>query len=141
MTFSAFTVPLDNYKFWLEDRNTGIFTNLNDNTYSVTLPAKSYGTGRFFIIASTNMPTGIQQPKADDLGIRVWTSNDRVIIKGEVSDKAVCEIYDLRGQKILEIHLADGELNTVTLPSGSHGVYLVRVVDGVKITTRRVALL
>ena len=37
--------------------------------------------------------------------------------------------------------LNDGELNTVTLPSGLHGVYLVRVVDGVKVTTRKVALL
>ena len=37
--------------------------------------------------------------------------------------------------------LADGELNTVTLPSGLHGVYLIRVVDGVKVTTRKVAIL
>ena len=64
-----------------------------------------------------------------------------MIIKGEVSDRAICEVYDLRGKKILETKLTDGELNTVTLPSGSHGVYLVRVVDGVKVTTRKVALL
>ncbi len=36
--FSAFTVPLGDKKFWLEDRRTGIFTNLNSNTYTVNLP-------------------------------------------------------------------------------------------------------
>ena len=141
VTFTAFTVPLGNYKFWLEDRTTGIFTNLNANTYTVTLPAETYGTGRFFIIASTNTPTGIEKPLAEDTSIRVWTSDKKVIIKGDVSDLAICEVYDLRGKKILETRLTDGELNTVTLPSGLHGVYLVRVVDGVKVITRKVALL
>ena len=70
VTFSAFTVPLENYKFWLEDRTAGTFTNLNTNTYTVTLPANTYGTGRFFIIASTNTPTGIEKPQADDTGVR-----------------------------------------------------------------------
>jgi hypothetical protein len=141
VTFSAYTVPIEDKKFWLEDRVTGTYTNLNTNTYTVTLPAKTYGTGRFFIIASTNTPTGIEKPQAEETGVRVWTSNEKLIIQGEVSDRAICEIYDLRGLKILETKLADGELNTVTLPSGLHGVYLVRVVDGVQVTTRKVALL
>ena len=140
VTFSAYTVPLGDNKFWLEDRTAGTFTNLNTNTYTVTLPAKTYGTGRFFIIASTNTPTGIK-PLAEDTGVRVWTSNDKVIIKGEVSDRAICTIYDMHGEKIVETQLVDGELNTVKLPSVLSGVYLVRVVDGVKVTTRKVAIL
>ena len=28
VTFSAYSVPLENYNFWLEDRKTGIFTDL-----------------------------------------------------------------------------------------------------------------
>jgi len=42
---------------------------------------------------------------------------------------------------VIETRLTDGELNTITLPSGMHGVYLVRVVEGVKVTVRKVALL
>ena len=76
-----------------------------------------------------------------DSGLRVWTSNDKVIIKGDVSDRAVCTVYDLHGQKILEADLMDGDLNTITLPSGLSGVYLIRVTDGVKVTTKKVALL
>ena len=141
VTFSAYTVPLGDNKFWLEDRKAGTFTDLNNNTYTVTLPSKTYGTGRFFIITSANTPTGIEKPQADEKGIRVWTSNEKVIIKGEVSDRAICTVYDMRGQKIVETLLNDGELNTVSLPSDLHGVYLVRVVDGVKVTTRKVVLL
>lgn len=141
VTFSAYAVPLENYKFWLEDRTTGIFTDLNTNTYTVTLPAKTYGTGRFFIIASIKTPAGRGKPQAEDTNLPIWTSNDKIIIKGEVSDRAICEIYDTGGRKVMLIHLTDGELNTVALPSGSLGVYLIRVTDGVKVTTKKVARL
>lgn len=141
ITFSADVELLGNYKFWLEDRKSGTFTDLNTNTYTVTLPANNYGTGRFFIIASTNTPTGIEKPQAEDTGVRIWTSNGNVVIKGEVSDRAICTVYDLRGRRILETSLDDGEINTIALPSGIHGVYLVRVVDGAKVTTRKMVIL
>ena len=39
------------------------------------------------------------------------------------------------------INLNDGALNTVDIPEGIHGVVLVRVTDGVKVTTRKIAIL
>jgi hypothetical protein len=141
VTFSAFTVPLEDNKFWLEDRVTGIFTNLNTDTYTVTVPAKTYGTGRFFIIASANTPTGMEKPQEEGQGVRIWTSNDQVIIKGEVSDRAICEIYNVNGKKILDKRLSGGELNTIAIPSGLNGVFIVRVTDGVKVATKKVAIL
>ena len=142
VTLSADLAPLGNYKFWLEDRTAAVFTNLNSNSYTVTLPANTYGTGRFFIIASTNMPTGINADP-DDGGqpLRIWMYNDQVIIKGETSNGALCEIFDINGCKVLMINLNDGELNTVDIPEGIHGVVLVRVTDGVKVTTRKIAIL
>lgn len=141
VTFSATTVPLGSNKFWLEDRKSGKFTDLSTGTYTVTLPAKTYGTGRFFIIASTNTPTGIRQPQTEDTGVRVWTSNEKVIIQGEVSDRAICEVYNVNGKKILRIRLTGGEMNTVNLPYGLKGAFIVRVADGAKVTTRKMALL
>ena len=140
VTFSAFTIPLDNYTFFLEDRQAGIFTNLNTDKYTVTLPAKTYGTGRFFIIASANAPAAIKPTIEDHDGVGIWTSDDKVIIKGDVSEKARCEIYNVNGKKIVESRLNSGELNTIDMPSGSNGVYIVRVIDGVKVTTRKVAV-
>ena len=140
VTFSAFTIPFENEKFWLEDRKTGIFTNLNTNIYTVNIPANTYGTGRFFIIISASTPKSTHQPHAGDKDVRVWTSNDKVIIKGEVSDKAICEVYDLQGKKIISRKLVDDELNTMDISSGLNGAYLIRVVDGVMVTTRKVVI-
>jgi hypothetical protein len=139
VTFSAFTVQLEHYHFWLEDRMKGIFTDLSTSTYSVTLPVNTYGTGRFFIYTSTNMPTAIR-PQPEDLSVRVWISDDKVIIKGSVSENAICEVYDLRGQKVLMTHLDDGELNIVNMNSAPGGAYLVRIVDGLKVTAKKVML-
>ena len=141
ITFSAESVPIGSYKFWLEDRTTGIFTDLSTKSYSATLPAETFGTGRFYIIASTNTPTSVEDPGADDSGIRVWVSNKKAIIKGAVSAGALCEVYNIRGERILKRRLTDGELNTVDLPSGLKGVYFIRVTDGIKSMTRKVALL
>ena len=142
VTLSADLAPLGNYKFWLEDRTAAVFTDLNSNSYTVTLPANTYGTGRFFIIASTNMPTGINaDPDDGGQSLRIWMYNDQVIIKGETSNGAICEIFDINGRKVLMINLNDGALNTVDIPEGIHGVVLVRVTDGVKVTTRKIAIL
>jgi len=141
VTFSAFIVPLGNYKFWLEDRTTGIFTDLTARTYTVTLPAKSYGTGRFYIIASTNTPTGTDNLAADEMALRIWSTDDKVIVKGQVSKRTVCELYNMKGQMVLTTRLIDGEMNTVAIPSGLKGVFVVRVVDGPIVTTRKIAIL
>ena len=141
VTFSAFTIPLGTTKFWLEDRVTRTYTDLNTNSYTVTLPANTYGTGRFYIIASVNTPTGIDQPEADDGGLRIWSSGGRVIIQGEVNEGSLCEIYDIRGSKVLEKRLAASMMNTVDLPPQTNGVIIVKVKDGLKTDTRKIAFI
>jgi len=141
VTFSAITVPLGDNKFWLEDRTTGVFTDLTLKSYTVNLPPATYGTGRFFIIASANTPTGINLPDWDhDSGLRIWPYDGKVIIKGEVSEKAICEIYDLAGRKINSTRLDNRELNIVSIPSGTSGVLIIRVIDGAKAVTRKVVI-
>jgi len=141
VTFSAYTVPLDNKKFWLEDRLNGTFTDLNSNTYTVTLPGKTFGTGRFYIVASANTPTAINRPEEEEYGLRIWPSGDKVIISGETGDHAICEIFDINGKLVIKKLLNDDNLNMIDLPQDLKGVFLVRVTDGFKVTTRKVALL
>ncbi|NLE35713.1 MAG: DUF2341 domain-containing protein [Bacteroidales bacterium] len=140
VVFSAVTVPAGTNKFWLEDRTAGTFTDLSSSTYTVTLPAESYGTGRFYIIASTNTPTGVNLPE-QETGLRIWSSFGKIIIKGPVTNGSLCELFDLQGNRILKTHLTDGDLNTVSLPAGTGGVCLVRVTDGVKVTSKKVIVL
>lgn len=140
VTFSAVTVPYGDYRYWLEDRTTGVYTDIISKSYTVTLPAKTYGTGRFFIIASANTPSGIETPEDQQPALRIWPSNGKVIISGEVSLGAMCELYSLNGTRILSKRLTDTGLNTVDLPSGLNGVFIVRVVEGKKSTSEKIVL-
>jgi len=141
VTFSAFTIPIGTSRFWLEDRVTGTFTDLTTKSYTVTLPANTFGDGRFYIISSANTPTTVKHPGDDDPSLRIWISGSNLIIKGELGEKALYELYDLNGKTIMDGHLEGNELNIINLPGKLHGVYVVRVVDGLKITTRKVAVL
>lgn len=140
VVFSAATVLAGSNRFWLEDRTAGTFTDLSSATYTVTLPAKSYGSGRFYIIASTNTPTGVKLPE-QEAGLRIWSSFGKIIIKGSVTRGSVCELFDISGRKLLQQYLADGGMNFVDLPAGVHGVIVVRVTDGEKVVSRKVAVL
>jgi hypothetical protein len=138
VTFSAYMVPIQNGSFYLEDRLAGKFTDLSKDSYSVTLPAKTAGTGRFYIHAS--MVTGIQPQIANtgELNLRIWTSHNKLNIEGTVSNKATGGIYDMLGRKIYEVRLTGATYNTISVPSAITGVYLVKVTDGNKVAVRKV---
>lgn len=140
VTFSAVTSPLGSLRYWLEDRVTGTFTELNTKSYTVTLPADTYGSGRFYIIASANTPTSINQPAEPGDNLRIWASGRRVILSGAVSEGSLCELFDISGRKLLQEYLADGGMNFVELPAGVNGVIVVRVTDGGIVVTRKVVV-
>ena len=142
VTFSAEVEPLRNYKFWLEDRLTGILTDLGSNSYTVNLPAKTYGTGRFFVYVAAGRSIQPRPNQVSLLDIRIWASYSRQInIQGSLSEKAMCEVFDTWGHKIFETRLSTGDLNTFMVPSVRNGVYLVKVTDGIKVVTQKVVLL
>jgi adhesin HecA-like repeat protein len=139
VTFGAFALPPGDKRFWLEDRERSIFTDIGTTGYQVTLPANSYGTGRFYLHASANMPSAVDDDiRQENNGLRVWTYDRMIIIKGPVGDNSLCELYDTAGRKLLSCRLNDRELNTVALPSGVHGVLVVRVIDGHEVMTVKV---
>jgi hypothetical protein len=142
VTFSADCEPLRTYKYVLEDRITGIFTDLNADCYSVTLPAKTYGTGRFFVHVSTGRSIK-QRPENDNLlRIRIWASqNKQVNIQGTVRDKSRCEVFDPSGRKIFATILSGSDFYSFSMPSSSKGVYIVKIMDGSKIIIQKVIIL
>ena len=103
----------------------------------MNLPANTFGDGRFYIISSANTPTSIKHPGDDDPALRIWISGGNLIIKGELGDRALYELYDLNGKTIMDGQLEGNEFNIINMPGKLHGVYVVRVVDGLKITTRK----
>jgi hypothetical protein len=143
VTFSASTVPLGNYKYFLEDRLLGTYTELSTNSYTVVLPEKTHGSSRFFIHTSENSLTGIggQHEIPNLLSVRVWISYGNVIIEGAVGSIANAEMVDLQGRKIFETRLSEGNYNSFPVPSGAKGVYLVRISDGAKVVVKKVVVL
>jgi len=141
VVFSGTVIPLRNRSFILEDRETGILTDLGKSTYTVTLPANTFGTGRFFIHASYDRDN---RPKTDDPDLenmRIWSSFGRVNIQGQTGGMAICEVFNALGQKIFETRLTDPEYNSFSMPAEARGVHFVKVTDGAKITTRKVIFL
>lgn len=137
VTFSAFTVPAGNKRFWLCDRITGVYTDLTTSCYTVTLPPGTYGTGRFFLKYAENI-TGPVDRQDDDLELKIWASGNRVIIKGALDEGARCEIFNLQGKKITDLLLTGETLNIVAMPSGSKGPFVIRVSDGAGIFCKKV---
>ncbi len=141
VTFSAIAEPLRNSKFWLEDRLTGTFTDLETESYTVSLPANTKGTGRFFVHVKSSRPERPVRENPFTLRLKIWTTQDREIhIQGTVSEQAVCEIYSLIGRKVYEEILTDSEYNIITVPSLKSGIYVVVVRDGKKVFTQMVNL-
>jgi len=130
LTFSAEIVPIEGYKFELEDRETGAFTDLSTDDYTVSLPEGYYGTGRFFIHAS--IKSGDDSHEYEELHIGAWTFYHRVYISGEVSDQALATIWDMNGRKIKEVKLKRGRNNTFKVPRSLSGIHALVVIDGNK---------
>ncbi|MFZ5431533.1 MAG: T9SS type A sorting domain-containing protein [Bacteroidota bacterium] len=139
VTFSGFVVPLDgNYKIYLEDRLTGVLTDLSQDEYTVTLAANTKGTGRFFIVAAQT--TGIETPGEISDNLMVWASDRKIHIRGELSGKATARLLDLNGRLIMETSLPDTRNNLVQAPVRTGGIYLLQVLDGNRQTTRKVVI-
>lgn len=136
VTFSAFIVPLEGYKFMLEDRDTDTFTDLSSDSYTVTLPSETYGTGRFYIHAQKT--TGTDPDEYEELDVRIWSFRKRVYILGDVSDQAVASVWNLSGQKIKEVNLRNRTFNKFSVPGITRGLHLIRVIDGNKMKTHKV---
>jgi len=143
VTFSAYIVPLVNYTYYLEDRVTGFYTDLSKEAYTAQIPAGTYGTGRFYL---KTIRTGNSQRRstADNTAlkeVRIWKSDDRIIIQGALSSEATAEMYDMQARMILKNRLKESSLNTIDLPSDARGVYIVIVRDGGKTYRQKIVIL
>lgn len=142
VTFSAETEALRNYKYWLEDRDAGIMTDLSVNAYMVDLPAQTFGTGRFFLHLKVGRPGRTQTSQHGFRDIRIWVTHNRVVnVQGNLSAKSFCEVFDIQGRKIYENYLSADNFHSFSIPDISSGIYLVRVTDGDKATISRVFIL
>lgn len=139
--FSADAITFKSYRYLLEDRQAGRFIDISKREYKTTVAPETYGTGRFYLHTAyadrRNTQCGL--PVNESAEVLIWTYGHDVIIKGPVNPGALCEIFNLQGQKVLSVNLTDGELNTVTA-SNIRGTNIVRVSDGAEVHTAKIII-
>lgn len=136
---SADIEPFRNYKFFLEDRVNGTYTDLGTSIYTVNLPVKTNGNGRFYIHIVTGRSIRPSGNPNGQQGHRIWASlNGQVNISGPTGENAICEVYDAAGHKIFEKKLSEGEFNSFNVPGELRGMYILKLNDKESMTVKRV---
>ena len=141
VTFSAYLVPLSGgMKIYLEDRTAKVFTDLSTGSYTVTLPANTSGTGRFFIVAGNQTVTGVETINDPMNDVMVWYANGQINIKGSFGANANTYLYDMNGRLLNQARLSNVQLNQLVPPAKCSGVYLVQIIDSTKQIVRKVVI-
>jgi hypothetical protein len=117
----------------LEDRNLGVFTDLQQEEYSSYISEGS-GTGRFFLhIKMLNIPgDDIKLPE-----LEIYSYGKEVFIKGMVKENTRAIVYDLMGRRIREVRLNAVELNSFSVNGNAPGIYMIHISGGSNAQTKR----
>jgi hypothetical protein len=66
--------------------------------------------------------------------------NTKIVIKGEVSEKAVATLFDIQGRVVLSKNLERGDQNILPTPGLKSGTYLLVVKDNEKLNSFKIPL-
>jgi autotransporter-associated beta strand protein len=124
----------------LEDQLTGMLTDLSTDTYSVSLPPGSKGTGRFYLYVSRSGMTGLTPVNKKVPPIEIWSDNGSITIQGKLSRHAIARLFDLQGKLLIEKNLNDTQLNQITSPVTAKGIYFIKIIDGRWETTKKMVI-
>ncbi len=111
---------------YLEDKNDGSFTLLNDTTeFTTTLTSDLSGIGRFYI-HTTSSALSIDDLNLDHLS--VYTSdNNNLRIVGIQNGTAKVNMYNILGKQVLATSFQGNGVNDVSLPNLRAGIYIVQL--------------
>ncbi len=141
LTFSALVNDLpDGSSYVLQDKLNGTLTNLKTESYTVTLPPNTKGTGRFYLYTSKTDFTGLAPLSTNNPNLVVWTSNRMINIQGKLSGNANARLYDINGKLLRDVRLNDTQMNRMATPAQAQGIYLLKVIDGAWQTTKKVVI-
>lgn len=119
----------ENVAIYLEDKELNRVVNLKE-TPVYTFMASPGTDDRFKVLFNT--ATGIEDPQAEGF---VYASGKTIFIGN--MDGAV-EIYNLSGQLIISGEISGSSLNSMNLPDVAEGIFIVKIINGNKVTARKV---
>jgi hypothetical protein len=126
--------------FILEDKTTGILTDLGTGNYSFSLLPGAKGTGRFYLSVGGSGFTGIASKIRKTPRIEIRSANGKINIQGRFSSHAIARLFNLQGKLLSEQILNGTPLNPITLPVSAKGICFLQLIDEGWETTQKVVL-
>ncbi len=111
---------------YLEDKNDGSFTLLNDTSeFSTTLTSDLSGIGRFYI-HTTSSALSVDDLNLDHLSVYTSDRNNLRIV-GIQNGRAKVNMYNILGKQVLTTSFQGNGANDVSLPNLRAGIYIVQL--------------
>ena len=128
VTFKAMGVILpEGLNPIIEDRLLKTSTTLKtvDDSYKVTVPAGTRGTGRFYIRFSHTTP--VNETLQPEIKLIAWFADNRIVISGITDSNTRATLYDLNGRKLGEYLLTGENRNEIPVKNVVTGIYLLHI--------------
>ncbi len=130
ITFSIHQEGMQDSKIQLEDRQNGVFTDMQHNSY--TAQVSESGIGRFFLHVGNT--TGIED-LANDNNILVWQNGNQITILSQAAPERIT-LYDITGRTL---GVWD---NTENIPAPeTAGVYLLTIESENQQITKKIPIM
>jgi len=123
---SAMNLPT-NIKIYLEDKNDGSFTRLDEaNTeYTITLNNNLSGIGRFYLHTKSSV---LNVPNFNSSTISIYkTSTFNLRVVGLKNGNASIHIYNVLGKRVHKTSFKAKAVNNINLPSLKTGIYIIQL--------------
>ncbi|MFD2917475.1 T9SS type A sorting domain-containing protein [Psychroserpens luteus] len=123
---SETTIP-STVEVYLDDTIENTSTLLNSGDYILTPTTNLSGTGRFFLRFIDNS-LNIQENNFDDLEVFASKDTKEIIINGQLSQKAIIEVFDIQGRLIMTSNLNSTQSqNRIDVSNVNTGIYIIKL--------------
>jgi len=129
----------DGTQVYLENKLTGDFINLSEQTYKTTLKDDANGVGQFYIHTSAKS-LSTDDIIANNAKISIYKSNTNQITINGLNTKASVSVFSLLGTSVMNTTINGKGTNTINLPTLSAGVYMVKLNSEYGQVTKKVTL-
>lgn len=140
ITLSATSLNLpDGVKVFLEDRMDNVFTNLDEENYTITLSGALNGTGRFFLHTSSKSALSVDDITLNNISIYKANASTLRIV-GLQQGKTDVKLYTILGKEVLHSSFEANGAKDITLPTLAKGIYIVQLANENSSVSKKIIL-
>ena len=143
LTFSIDNLTIaDNITIWLEDRATGVWTELNStSTYVLNTAEIISGIGRFYIHFENQETLNIQDINSNQIEIKAISGANIITVSGNLDRDSVLELYDVAGRKLLTQNLDSYKtMHRIDVEHLPVAAYIVNVHNDTQKTSKQIII-